>query len=277
MKCHVLHARGSYAAAGSGMKPSGCRSPLPDWLPSAALRVKPGRGPSRGETASLPQPLGARKRRQGPSRRQDGTPPPQESPLPPGEGWVRGRLRASESGERSPAEACRPVPAFWRTAGTAASWAGGGRLRSSSLLPRRGAGPFSARILRGRRTARLRLSAPARFAHLIARARQRAHLSRRLLTGFQKSAPPRPRNAGGSGSGFRFPGDHHTTIRQMSSPYREQKSKIPEIFLNASGSRALPATSARAESDRFETGGRPFDRLRTSPSIRARWRGRYSG
>ena len=68
----------------------------------------------------------------------------------------------------------------------------GGRLRSSSLLPRRGAGPFSARILRGRG----RVSAPARFAHLIARARQRAHLSRRLLTGFQKWRRPAARHPG---------------------------------------------------------------------------------
>ncbi len=37
--------------------------------------------------------------------------------------------------------------------------------------------------------------AAARFARLIARARQRAHLSRRLLTGFQKSGAARPRNA----------------------------------------------------------------------------------
>ena len=72
-----------------------------------------------------------------------------------------------------------PVPGSGSGAGR-----GGGRLRSSSLLPRRGAGPFSARILRGR------VLAPARFAHLIARARQRAHFSCRLLTGFQKLAPP---------------------------------------------------------------------------------------
>ena len=70
----------------------------------------------------------------------------------------------------------------------------GGRLRSSSLLPRRGAGPLFARILRGR--GRGRVSAPARFAHLIARARQRAHVSRRLLTGFQKWRRPAAQRRG---------------------------------------------------------------------------------
>ena len=80
-----------------------------------------------------------------------------------------------------------PVPGSGSGAGR-----GGGRLRSSSLLPRRGAGPFSARNLRGRG----RVSAPARFAHLIARARQRAHVSRRLLTGFQKRRRPAARHPG---------------------------------------------------------------------------------
>ena len=92
---------------------------------------------------------------------------------------------------------CRSVPLLAGKPGRAPSrWApafrpasppvrGGGRLRSSSLFPRRGAGPFTARILLGRG----RVSAPARFARLIARARQRAHVSRWLLTGFQKSAP----------------------------------------------------------------------------------------
>ncbi len=49
--------------------------------------------------------------------------------------------------------------------------------------------PVSARILRGRPRLPGRVSAPARFARLIARARQRAHSSRRLLTCFQKPAP----------------------------------------------------------------------------------------
>ena len=97
----------------------------------------------------------------------------------------------------------------------------GGRLRSSSLLSRRGAGPFSARILRGRGHA----SAPARFAHLIARARQRAHLSRRLLTGFQKLAPP-GRAAPGKRLRMPLPSGHGSTIRQISSPK-------PEIFHGA--------------------------------------------
>ena len=85
-------------------------------------------------------------------------------------------------------------------------------------FPDGGAGPFSARILRGRG----RGSAPARFAHLIARARQRAHLSCRLLTGFQKWRRPAAQHRE-SGSGVRFPRGHCSTIRQMSSPN-------PDIF-----------------------------------------------
>ena len=49
------------------------------------------------------------------------------------------------------------------------------------------AGPAGGTLFRAYRG---RVSAPARFAHLIARARQRAHLSCGLLRGFQKAALP---------------------------------------------------------------------------------------
>ena len=44
--------------------------------------------------------------------------------------------------------------------------------------------------------------------------------------GFSEMAPPGRAAPRGSGSGFRFLGDHHTTIRQMSRSYREQREKI---------------------------------------------------
>jgi len=53
----------------------------------------------------------------------------------------------------------------------------------AAVLP--AAGPCFARIARGRG----RPLAPARFAHLIARARRRTHLSRAFLRGFSKMTP----------------------------------------------------------------------------------------
>ena len=91
MKCHVLHARGSYAVAGSGMKPSTLRPPLP---------------PSGREQAP-------------------------DLPFQPGRSVL-----------------CHPLEPAFRPASPPVRV--GDRLRSSSLLLRREAGPFSARILRGR-------------------------------------------------------------------------------------------------------------------------------
>ncbi len=54
----------------------------------------------------------------------------------------------------------------------------------AAVLP--AAGPCFARTARGRG----RPLAPARFAHLIARARRRTHLSRAFLRGFSRMAPP---------------------------------------------------------------------------------------
>ena len=66
---------------------------------------------------------------------------------------------------------------------------GGGRLRSSFLLPRRERVPFPRVSCAGAPARAGARFAAARFARLIARARRRTHVSRRLLTGFQKLAP----------------------------------------------------------------------------------------
>ena len=164
MRCHVLHARSSYAVAVSGMKPPGCRSPLPVRGQAAASRgrARPPEVPDRRSAPSGKTPRGKSS--------------PRPPPVPAPERGSRGLVR--------PARRCSAVGQHRRRLGVGC----GHRL---SFL-RRGAGPFSARILRGRR----RVSAPARFARLIARARQRAHLSRRLLTGFQKWRRPAAQRRG---------------------------------------------------------------------------------
>ncbi len=104
-----------------------------------------------------------------------------------------------------------------------------GRLRSSFLLAPTGRGSlFRAYPARAPTPARARVGAGAVRAPDCARETQDA----RLLSashGFSESGAARPRNAQESGSGVRFPGDHHTTIRQMSSQNHEQKAKILEI------------------------------------------------
>ena len=79
------------------------------------------------------------------------------------------------------------------SAGIAASWGVGCGHRLS--FPDGERVPFP-RVSCAGAPARGRVSAPARFAHLIARARQRAHLSRRLLTGIQKWRRPTARHPG---------------------------------------------------------------------------------
>ncbi len=108
----------------------------------------------------------------------------------------------------------------------------GGEGRSQSCVPpsgqRAGQGcPCFARIAGGRG----RVSAPARFARLIARARRRAHLARPFPPG-AFSAPSRSLSAetpkGGPGSRLSLLSFY--TIPPNVKPVREQKMKVPDIF-----------------------------------------------
>ncbi len=76
-----------------------------------------------------------------------------------------------------------------------------------------------------------RVSAPARFAHLIARARRRTHLARRFPPGLF-SGPCRSLSAetpkGGPGSRLSLLSS--STIPPNVKPLQEQKMKMPEIF-----------------------------------------------
>ncbi len=103
---------------------------------------------------------------------------------------------------------------------------------------------FCARFACGRG----RVSAPARFARLIARARRRTHLSR-LLTPGAFSAPSRSLSAetpkGGPGSRLSLLSFY--TIPPNVKPIWEQKMKTPEIFhgMPATGTGAEPFRTAR--------------------------------
>ena len=161
MRCHVLHARSSYAVAVSGMKPPGCRSPLPVRGQAAASRgrARPPEVPDRRSAPSGKTPRGKSS--------------PRPPPVPAPERGSRGLVR--------PARRCSAVGQHRRRLGVGC----GHRLS----FPDGERVPFP-RVSCAGAPAPGRVSAPARFAHLIARARQRAHVSRRLLTGFQKPAPP---------------------------------------------------------------------------------------
>ena len=85
MRCHVLHARSSYAVAVSGMKPPGCRSPLPVRGQAAASRgrARPPEVPDRRAAPSGMTPKG------------QSSPRPPPVPAPSGEagalcGWHGG-------------------------------------------------------------------------------------------------------------------------------------------------------------------------------------------
>ena len=95
-----------------------------------------------------------------------------------------------------------------------------------SVLPAAGssraAGPCFARNARGR------AFAPARFAHLIARARRRTHLPRPFLRGFSNMAPPAAR-CPRSGSGCRFYRKKIATLLSEVKQILEQKAKIFDI------------------------------------------------
>ena len=101
---------------------------------------------------------------------------------------------------------------------------GGGRLRSSSLLSPTGSGSlfraYPARV-------RARVGAGAVRTPDCAHETPGALLPSAESVVFKNGAA-RPRGTRGGGSGVRFPRDHHTTIRHMSSPYREQNLKILE-------------------------------------------------
>ncbi len=109
---------------------------------------------------------------------------------------------------------------------------------------RDGASLFCARFACGRG----RVSAPARFARLIARARRRAHLARPFPPG-AFSAPSRSLSAetpkGGPGSRLSLLSFY--TIPPNVKPVREQKMKLPEIFhgMPATGTGAEPFRTAR--------------------------------
>ena len=109
---------------------------------------------------------------------------------------------------------------------------------------RRGAGPFSARILRGRG----RVLAPARFARLIARARRRTHLSRRLLTGFRKLAPlgraARQRSAAPDAALLWGPSYHNPPDVKPISETNLQISEIIHVSLARDGSWPGPPSQA---------------------------------
>ena len=145
-----------------------------------------GNAPSRGEARPRPLPPSGR----GAERRR-----PELHSSRPQKGWVStagkllSRLRGRLGGGLLSRQRKRRGRGF-RPASPPVR--GGGRLPSSFLLLPTGSGSlFRAYPARGRLCAprRARIAA-ARLVHLIARARQRAHPSRRLLTGFQKVAPP---------------------------------------------------------------------------------------
>ncbi len=110
--------------------------------------------------------------------------------------------------------------------------------------------------------------AAARIARLIARARRRTHVSRRLLTGFQKVAPPgraTPREAAPDASSLR---GYCSTLRQMSSPEGEQNRNYREYFISAGSESVLAEAFAAGQSlSDLSCPNAPFDRLRVGPSV----------
>ena len=121
----------------------------------------------------------------------------------------------------------------------------GCRHRSSFCRP--GAGPCSARILRGRLCAcRRAYRGGAVRAPDCAREAEGAPLPS-ASHGFSESGAARPRNARGRGSGCRFPGDHHSTLRQMSSPKHEQRSNFPDFFHASRGREGIRGDGRGAE------------------------------
>ena len=102
--------------------------------------------------------------------------------------FVMRAVSAGLSARASFQAAARASAAGAGLAAGSASGAGRGRLRSSAPPSRQRAGRaslFCARFACGRG----RVSAPARFAHLIARARRRTHLSRLLTPGVFRPQP----------------------------------------------------------------------------------------
>ncbi len=157
----------------------------------------------------------------------------------------RSRWRASSTAEATARTEAGPrLPRSGaRTGGGRGDGESGSNHRFRSCVPpsrqRAGRGcPCFARIACGRG----RVSAPARFARLIARARRRTHLSR-LLTPGAFSAPSRSLSAetpkGGPGSRLSLLSSY--TIPPNVKPGREQKMKTPEIF------HEMPAAEAGGE------------------------------
>ncbi len=188
MRCHVLHAQGSYAVAVSGMKLSShcarwkAGAKLLDLLSRLRASGSGGRSPAKPCRAGRPAP--------GPSRRAGGE--KNRGGLLPGVRRKRGGGAAPMSSAQAPARAAAAGANL--SAGIAAS-AGRGRLPSSVLLLRRGAGPCSARILRGRLCAcRRAYRGGAARAPDCAREAEGAPLPS-ASHGFSESGAARPRNA----------------------------------------------------------------------------------
>ncbi len=125
-----------------------------------------------------------------------------------------------------------PHQLAWRSGCHEMSWGGESfTVISASFQAKGGTGVslFCARFACGRG----RVSAPARFAHLIARARRWTHLSRLLSPG-AFSAPSRSLSAetpkGGPGSRLSLLSSY--TIPPNVKPHREQKGNIGQFFLN---------------------------------------------
>ena len=127
------------------------------------------------------------------------------------------------------------------SAGTAASWERGSVAVIVSPFPTGSGSLFRAYPAR----ARARVGAGAVRAPDCAREAEGALLPSASHR-FSEMAPP-GRAAPGRRLRVRFPGDHHTTIRQMSSPYRNKIHEYRKLFMFRAGNRASPATSADAE------------------------------